>query len=157
MMNRDTFFTRALIGVLVVLLAAPIGVFAENNGTNKTFSREELDQMLAPLALYPDSLLAQILVAATYPDQVVEAHRWVEQNKDLKGDQLNEALDKMDWDLSVKALVPFPQVLAMMDEHLDWTRKLGQAFLAQQTDVMDSIQQMRSKAYALGNLKSTEE
>ena len=102
--------------------------------------------MLAPIALYPDSLLAQVLVAATFPDQVVEADRWVKENKGLSKDQLNEALDKMDWDLSVKALVPFPQVLAMMDDQLDWTTKLGEAFLAQQRDVMASIQKMRSKS-----------
>ncbi len=113
--------------------------------------------MLAPIALYPDSLLAQVLVAATYPEQVVEADRWVKENQGLSGDQLNAALDKMDWDLSVKALAPFPQVLAMMDKQLDWTTKLGEAFLAQQSDVMASIQGMRSKAYAQGNLKTTEQ
>jgi hypothetical protein len=156
-MNRNNIFKCALIGTLVVLLAAPLGVFAESNGADHRFSRQELDQMLAPIALYPDSLLAQVLVAATYPEQVVEADRWVKANKDLSGDQLNAALDKMDWDLSVKALAPFPQVLAMMDEHLDWTTKLGEAFLAQQSEVMASVQGMRQKAYAQGNLRTTEQ
>jgi len=156
-MNMNKVFMRALTGVLVLLLAAPPGVFAQSNQTSHTFSQQELDQMLAPIALYPDSLPAQILVASTFADQVVEADRWVKENKGLSGDQLNDALDKMDWDLSVKALVPFPQVLATMDEQLDWTRKLGEAFLAQQSDVMGSIQKMRSKAYANGNLKSTDQ
>ena len=167
MMNGNRFFTRALIGVMIVLLAAPVGVIAQgnetnpqnsemnqqNNETNQKLSQAELDSMLAPIALYPDSLLAQVLMAATYPDQVVEADRWVKEHKGLSKDELNADLDKMDWDLSVKALVPFPQVLAKMDEDLDWTSKLGKAFLAQQKDVMASIQGMRAKAYAKGNLK----
>ena len=109
--------------------------------------------MLAPIALYPDSLLGQILVAATYPDQVTEADQWVRQNNNLQGDELNAALDRMDWDLSVKALVPFPQVLSMMSDKMDWTQRLGNAFLARQADVMDTIQRLRAKAYAAGNLK----
>ncbi len=158
-MNRNKVFTQALIVVLVMLLAAPLGVFAQANEEthNQTYSKAELDQMLAPIALYPDSLLAQILVAATYPGQVVEADRWVKENKGLSGDQLNAALDKMDWDLSVKALAPYPQILAMMDKDLDWTTKLGEAFLDQQSEVMARIQGMRAKAYAKGNLKTTEQ
>ena len=93
------------------------------------FSREELEQMLAPIALYPDSLLAQVLVAATYPLEVVQADRWVKQNQNLKGEKLSAALEKKSWDLSVKALVPFPQVLGMMVDQLDWTQRLGDAFL----------------------------
>ena len=158
-MNKSNALTYTLIGVLVVLLTAPVGVFAQTNEENQnhTYSKAELDQMLAPIALYPDSLLAQVLVASTFPGQVVEADRWVKENKGLSKDELNAELDKKDWDLSVKALVPFPQVLAMMDEHLDWTTKLGEAFLAQQSEVMARIQGMRSKAYAKGNLKTTEQ
>ena len=159
-MNRRKFFTRGLlIGGVVVLLAGLAWAFEhkQSNETNQTFSKAELDQMLAPIALYPDSLLAQVLLAATFPEQVVEADRWVKENEGLSGDQLNAALDKMDWDLSVKALVPFPQVLAMMDEHLDWTTKLGEAFLDQQSDVMASVQELRAKAYAKGNLKPSEQ
>lgn len=121
------------------------------------FRQEELDQMLAPIALYPDSLLAQVLMAAAYPLEVVQADRWVKQNKNLRGEQLNAALDKMDWDLSVKALVPFPSVLSMMSEQLDWTAKLGEAFLAQQAEVMDTVQKLRAKAKDQGNLKTTKE
>jgi len=156
-MNRKTVCAQALIWALAVVLAAPSWAVAQDQENGKTFSQAELDQMLAPVALYPDSLLAQVLIAATYPDQVAEADQWVKAHSDLKGDELNAALDKMNWDLSVKALVPFPQVLGMMDEHMDWTSKLGQAFLAQQQDVMGEIQKMRQKSYAAGNLKTTEQ
>ena len=121
------------------------------------FRQEELDQILAPIALYPDSLLAQILMAATYPLEVVQADRWVKQNRNLPPEALNDALDRQNWDPSVKALVPFPDVLSMMSERLDWTQRVGDAFLAQEADVMDSIQQLRAKAYAAGNLRSTQQ
>ena len=151
-MNRNKVCTRALIGVLVVMMV-PCGAFAQDAGTKGTFSKQEMDQMLAPVALYPDSLLAQVLIAATYPDQVAEANDWVKQNKGLSGDQLNDALDQKNWDLSVKALVPFPQMLDMMVKESDWTQKLGEAFLAQQADVIDSIQKLRKTANAAGSLK----
>ncbi|MEN6437567.1 MAG: DUF3300 domain-containing protein [Syntrophobacter sp.] len=160
MILNNIMLRRTLIGVLVMLLGAPVGVFAQtawNNESRETFSRAKLDQMLAPIALYSDSLLAQVLIASTYPSEVVEADRWVKENKGLSKDQLNAALDNEDWDLSVKALTPFPQVLAMMDEHLDWTTSLGEAFLDQQKEVMAEIQMMRQKAYAAGNLGSTEQ
>ncbi|HAM50297.1 MAG TPA: DUF3300 domain-containing protein [Nitrospiraceae bacterium] len=121
------------------------------------FSQGELEQVLAPIALYPDSLLAQILMASTYPLEVVQADRWANQNKDLKGDALAAALEKQQWDPSVKSLVNFPQVLDMMSQKLDWTQKLGDAFLAQQKDVMDIVQQLRKKADAAGYLKTTKE
>ena len=157
MMNPKAVGRHALSWLLVLLLAAPTCVFAQSPDSSTRFTQEELDQMLAPIALYPDSLLAQLLMAATYPVEVVQADRWVRSNKNLTGDQLNAALDKMNWDLSVKALVPFPQVLTMMSEKLDWTQRLGDAFLGQQDDVMDTIQQLRSKAYAQGNLKNSRE
>ena len=113
--------------------------------------------MLAPIALYPDSLLAQVLMASTYPLEVVMAERWVKEKKGLQGDQPNAELDKQNWDPSVKALVPFPQVLAMMSEKLEWTEKLGDAFLDQQAAVMDTIQKLRQKAQETGNLKSGNE
>ncbi|MGO9374159.1 MAG: DUF3300 domain-containing protein [Syntrophobacteraceae bacterium] len=156
-MKRSTTCKHALIAMLILLLAAPSGVLGQETGTSTAFGEEALNQMLAPIALYPDSLLANVLVAATFPLEVVSADRWVKQNKDLKGDQLNAALDKMKWDLSVKALVPFPEVLAMMSEQLEWTQTLGNAFLAQQSDVMDTVQKLRAKAQAEGNLKTTNE
>src|ERR1700730_15165685 len=104
------------------------------------YAAAQLDQLLAPVALYPDQLLGQILMASTYPLEVVEAARWVEDpnNARLKGDQLAAALQDKDWDPSVKSLAPFPQILRMMDDRLDWMQKLGDAFLAQQNEVMDT-------------------
>ncbi len=155
-MNR--VFALTLIWVLVVSLVIPAGVFAQGTGTSKpVFKQEELEQILAPIALYPDELIAQILMASTYPLEVVEAARWVKANPSLKGNQLTSALEKQNWDPSVKSLVNFPSVLNMMNDKLDWTQKLGDAFLAQQKDVMSTVQRLRAKAQASGNLKTTKE
>jgi hypothetical protein len=156
-MKTKAMCKPGLIGFLILLLAAPPAAFAQTSGPAGTFSQEELNQLLAPIALYPDSLLAQILVASTYPLEVVAADRWVKANKNLKGDQLNDALDKTSWDLSVKALVPFPDILSTMSDKLDWTQKLGDAFLAQESEVMNTIQRLRSKARGEGNLQDTEQ
>ena len=142
---------------LVLLCAGPQLAISQEPNTGPVFKPEELDQLLAPIALYPDSLLSQMLMASTYPLEVVHAQRWLEQNKDLSGDALAKALENKSWDPSVKSLVNFPQVLAMMNEKLDWTQKLGDAFLAQQKDVMDTIQKLRSKAQEAGNLNTTKE
>src|SRR5512134_2906050 len=151
--------------VLAALLVLPGGVLAQESGKAqaqpeaqaKAFSQEQLDQLLAPVALYPDSLLTQLLMASTYPLEVVKANNWVKQNKDLKGDALTKALEKQEWDPSVKSLVNFPQVLQMMSDKLDWTQKLGDAFLAQQKDVLATVQGLRAKAVEAGNLKTTKE
>ena len=127
------------------MLLAPQAVAAQNESKDKPFKQEELDQLLAPIALYPDSLLSQTLMASTYPLEVVQAARWVEDNASLEGDALTTALEQQNWDPSVKSLVNFPQVLQMMNEKLDLTQKLGDAFLAQQNDVMDTIQKLRKK------------
>ena len=119
------------------------------------FKPEELDQMLAPIALYPDPLLSQMLMAAGYPLEVVEAARWSKANPTLKGDAAVAAVKDKDWDVSVKSLVAFPDVLNQMNDHLDWTQKLGDAMIEQQADVADSIQRLRAKASAAGNLQST--
>src|SRR5208337_4369946 len=120
------------------------------------FKAEQLDQLLAPIALYPDALLAQILMAATYPLEIVKARRWLGDPAyaALQGDQLATALEAEPWDPSVKSLVPFPRILQMMDEQLDWTEQLGNAFLAQQANVVDSIQRLRHQAAAAGTLWS---
>ena len=154
-MKRNLFFTCTLLWTMVLVMV-PCGAFAQQ-AAPAAFSQQELDQMCAPIALYPDSLLAQLLIAATYPDQVMDADHWLKANPNLRGDPLNDALDRMNWDLSVKALAPFPQVLSMMAERPEWTEKLGEAFLAQQADVMDSVQRLRAKAQAAGNLRSTPE
>ena len=119
--------------------------------------QEELEQILTPIALYPDTLLTQMLMASTYPLEVVQADRWVKANKDAKGDALTKALEAQSWDPSVKSLVNFPPVLAMMSEKLDLTVKIGDAFIGQQKDVMATIQKLRAKAQETGNLKTTAE
>ncbi len=123
----------------------------------KTFSQQELDQLLAPIALYPDALLAQILMASTYPLEIVIAERWRKANPNLKDKALEDALQQHPWDPSVKSLTVFPQVLTMMSERLDWTQKLGDAFLAQQQDVLATAQALRAKALAQGSLKDSSE
>ena len=117
----------------------------------------QLDQLVAPIALYPDPLLAQVLIASTYPLEVVQAERWLEKNKDLKGDALAEALAKEDWDDSIKALVEVPDVIEMMNKDLDWTSQLGDAVLAQQADVMDAVQRLRALAQENGKLESNDQ
>jgi Protein of unknown function (DUF3300) len=128
-----------------------------SGATPVTFKPEELDQLVAPIALHPDSLVAQVLMASTYPLEIVQAARFVKANPDLKADQLNEALKQYTWDDSVKSLVFFPQVLSMMNEKLDWLQKLGDAFLSQQQDVLAAVQRLRARAQAAGQLKSTSE
>jgi hypothetical protein len=116
---------------------------------------EQIQQLVAPIALYPDSLVAQVLAASTFPEQVVEADRWVQAHPDLKGDALGQAVDQQAWDPSVKALTGFPSVLGNMDKNLSWTSSLGDAYYNQQQDVMNAVQVMRRRASAAGNLKST--
>jgi len=115
----------------------------------------QLQQLVAPIALYPDALVAQVLAASTYPDQIVEADRWMQQHTNLKGEQLGQEVDKQPWDPSVKALTEFPSVLANMDKNLSWTSSLGDAYVNQQQDVMNAVQAMRQRAKAAGNLNST--
>ena len=148
---------RRLSWLLVVLLAAPPSLIAQQPEGAAVFKQEELEQIVAPIALHPDDLIAQILMASTYPLEIVQAERFAKQNASLKGDALTAALEKQNWDPSVKSLVNFPQVLTMMSEKLDWTQKLGDAFLADQKKVLDTIQSMRAKAQAAGNLKTTNE
>jgi len=157
-METRRAFMGGLSWLLMVLLATPPNLFAQQGGAaTAAIKQEELDQLLAPIALYPDSLIAQILMASTYPLEIVQADRFAQQNKNLKGDALTKALEQQTWDPSVKSLVNFPQVLTMMSEKLDRTQKLGDAFLAQQKAVMDTIQSLRAKAQAAGNLKTTKE
>ena len=148
---------NALTWLLVALLSVPWPLPLAGQGNGAAFKPEEIEQMVAPIALYPDSLVSQILMASTYPLEVVEADRWAKQNKNLKGDALAAALEKQNWDPSVRSLVNFPQVLSTMSEKLDQTQKLGDAFLSQQKEVLDAIQRLRAKAQAEGNLKTTKE
>ncbi|MBS0190624.1 MAG: DUF3300 domain-containing protein [Planctomycetes bacterium] len=138
--------------------AAPAPAGGEGAATaGDKLSQEQLDQLVAPIALYPDDLLSQVFMASTYPLEIVQADRWVKAHKDLKGDALDKALAEQSWDASVKSLVQFPDVLSMMSEKLDITSKLGDAFIAQQKDVMDAVQRLRAKAKDAGNLQSNQQ
>jgi len=158
-MLMKAFVGHALTQLLALLLSASVA-FAQTQPPaprGAAATQQELDQMLAPIALYPDSLLSQILMASTYPLEVVEAARWSRANPGLKGEEAVNAVEQRDWDASVKSLAAFPQVLSMMDQQLEWTARLGDVFIAQEPQVMETVQSMRQKAYAAGNLRSTEQ
>ena len=148
---RGTVLACLALTIVVLPLSAPAQEAA------KPFTPEQLDQIVAPIALHPDALVAQLLMASTYPLEVVQAARFVKANPSLTGEPLNDALRKETWDDSVKSLVTFPQVLALMNEKLDWLQKLGDAFLGQQQDTLAAIQRLRGRAQAEGQLKSTPE
>ena len=154
MMNGLRSFVIALLA-LGMLAAMPVGGQSLPSPDAPRYSQDELDQLLAPIALYPDDLLAQMLMAATYPLEVVQAARFLEQNPGLSGDALDRALAERNWDPSVQSLAAFPQVLTMMNEQLEWTQRLGDAFLVDQPRVMDTVQSLRRRAEAAGNLQST--
>ena len=147
---------RILATWLIVALAAMPWVQAQEAGPAQ-FKKEEIEQLVAPIALYPDALVAQILMASTYPLEIVSAARWSKANPAVKDKALEEAMQKQTWDPSVKSLTAFPSVLAMLNDKLDMTQKLGDAFLGQQKDVMAAIQTLRAKAEKAGNLKSGKE
>jgi Protein of unknown function (DUF3300) len=158
------FLAQALTLVLIIAFApvasaqnqpAPAPASAPAQGD--VLKPEEIDALVSPIALYPDNLLAQVMMASTYPLEVVQASRWLKDNKGLKDDALKAAVDKQGWDESVRSLVATPSVLDMMSDKLDWTQKLGDAVLAQETDVMDAIQRLRAKADANNKLKTTKE
>jgi len=149
-----TCLVRWLFPLLALLMAVPSAL--AQSAPARTYTQAELDQMLAPIALYPDPLLSQILMASTYPLEVVKAARWSEQHPGLQGDEAVRAVEYEDWDPSVKSLVAFPRVLRMMSERLDWTQDLGEAFLEQEPYVMDTIQRLRERARAAGNLGSND-
>lgn len=156
-MKKKTGFLLALMLVCITSLVIPPDIYSQGPAPSRVLKTEELEQILAPIALYPDDLLTQMLMASTYPLEIVQADRWTKQNKNKKGDALAKALEAQPWDPSVKSLVNFPDVLAMMSEKLDWTQKLGDAFLAQKKDVLATVQKLRAKAQASGNLKTTSE
>lgn len=153
-----THAMRTLLAGLIALLAVlPLRGYAQNAAQPAPFSKEEIEQLVAPIALYPDALVAQILMASTYPLEVVSAARWVKANPNVKDKALEDAMQKQPWDPSVKSLAAVPQVLTMMNDKLDMTQKLGDAFLGQQKAVLDAVQRLRAKALAAGNLKSGKE
>jgi hypothetical protein len=149
-----------LLAALPLGVAAPLPVQAQDAAAAEAqavLSKEQLDQLLAPIALYPDGLLSQVLMASTYPLEVVEAARWVKANPDAKGDAAVKAVEGKGWDVSVQSLVAFPQVITMMSDKLEWTQDLGNAVLAQQKDVLDSVQRLRAMAQKAGTLQSNEQ
>jgi len=140
--------------VLVGFLALSIGAQAQDA---RPLDKAQLEQLAAPIALYPDALLSQVLMASTYPTEVVEAARWSRDNPSVTGQALQDAMQKQSWDPSVKALAAVPQALQMMSEKLDWTQRLGDAFLGQQADLLAAVQRLRQRAEAAGHLKSTDQ
>ena len=142
--------------LFAALVIVPIGR-AQDAAQPAPFKKEEIEQLVAPIALYPDALVAQILMASTYPLEIVTAARWSKANPNVKDKALEDAMQKQTWDPSVKSLAAFPSVLAMLNEKLDMTQKLGDAFLGQQKEVMDSVQRLRAQAQKAGNLKSSKE
>lgn len=143
--------------VLALLLLSLLALTpASQAAKDVDFSERELDQMLAPIALYPDTLLSQVLIASTYPLEVVQADRWVRSNKDLKTEDALKFAQGKDWDPSVKSLVAFPDLLQRMSDDTDWTQRLGDAFLSDEEAVMDSVQRLRHKAKASGNLSNAQ-
>lgn len=149
---------RNLMTALAAALAASVarGALAQD-ASKPSFTPEQLDQMLAPIALYPDAVLAQTLMAASYPLEVVEAARWSKANPTLKGDAAVTAVKDKSWDVSVKSLVAFPQILVQLSDNLDWMQKVGDAMIGQEQAVADSIQRLRAKAADAGNLQSGKE
>ncbi len=155
--TRSIITALLLTGLQIAVAHAQSPAAPATDQSQQMLRPEQLDQLVAPIALYPDALLAEILMASTYPLEIVQADRWATENKSLKGDALKAAVDKQSWDDSVKSLVATPSVLAMMSAKLDWTQKLGDAVLAQQPDVMDAVQRLRKKAQDNNKLPSTKE
>jgi len=164
----------ALAGLLCALLAAPDAwalalaqdaqqpppagaPAAAGAEPSAKLSADELDSLVAPIALYPDPLIAQCLVASTYPIDIIAAQQWLAKNSSLKGEQLEKAAQQQDWDPSIQALVSLPEALKVLSENIQWTEDLGDAVLAQQADVMDAVQRMRKKAKDNGKLESSEQ
>jgi len=149
-------FAHRAAAVLLAFTVA-VGGVVRAQGDAPVFKPEEIEALVAPIALYPDDLLSQVLMASTYPLEVVQAARWVKANPNVKGEAAVKAVENQTWDVSVKSLVAFPQILEPMNEKLDWTQKLGDAFLADQKAVLDAVQRLRARADQSGNLKSNEQ
>src|ERR1700759_229769 len=162
---RRIFLCTAAFALALGLAAAPARAQDATAATqvqtqsqtpsDQKLSEGQLEQLVAPIALYPDPLLTQVLMASTYPLEVVEAARWSHDNTGVTGQALQTAMQAQSWDPSIKALTAVPQTLQMMNDKLDWTQQLGDAFLAQQQSVLDAVQTLRAEAQAAGNLQST--
>ncbi|REE91263.1 DUF3300 domain-containing protein [Cupriavidus plantarum] len=150
---------RCLFGYVSIAIGFAIGAAHGQaaDAASRPFKPEELEALVAPIALYPDSVLSQVLMASTYPLEIVQAARWVKANPNAKGDAAVKAAQDQPWDVSVKSLVAFPQILEPMSDKLDWTQKLGDAFLGQESDVLAAVQRLRAKARDAGSLQSNEQ
>ncbi|WP_051003525.1 DUF3300 domain-containing protein [Cupriavidus sp. BIS7] len=153
-----TFGAALLTGLFSGLLLVAQGAMAQDKPPAPApYKAEEIEAMVAPIALYPDDVLSQVLMASTYPLEIVFAARWSKAHPDLKGDAAVKAVQNESWDVSVKSLVAFPQILEPMNDKIDWTQKLGDAFLAQEKDVLAAIQRLRARAKDTGHLESNEQ
>ena len=164
----NTNLSKQILAVLLSCLLVQFTAQAESYGSSGQSSDQapappikqspqKLQQLVAPIALYPDALLAQILAACTYPTQIVEADRWMQSHSNLKGEELAKEVDKQDWDPSVKAMAQFPSVLQNMDKNLSWASSLGEAYVNQPQDVTDAVQTLREQARKAGHLESNEQ
>lgn len=155
MKNWRSLLIRIVAGIVIV--SAFLQSSAQQAQQAATFTKEQIDQLVAPIALYPDSLLSQVLMATTYPADVADAAKWSKANPKQQGDAAVLAVENQPWDPSVKALAAFPQVLQMMGEKPDWVQNMGDAFLASPKDVLDSAQRLRAQAQQAGSLQSNEQ
>ena len=161
--SRKLFHSAiAIIGLASLLFGSTAALAQQAQSQEMTTTEQtpklasgELDSLVAPIALYSDPLLAQTLAASTYPLEIIQLQQWMDRNKNLKGKALADAVAKQPWDPSVQGLVEFPDVVQRMAGNVQWTTDLGNAFLAQQSDVMDAVQRMRAKAQGTGNLKTS--
>ena len=158
-LKSSSRWIRAAAFLIAAVVVSPVAQAQDPAAPDATkpAKPEQLQQLVAPVALYPDSLLSQILMASTYPLEVVEAARWTKGHAVVQGKALEDAMQEQSWDASVKSLTAFPQVLAMMNDKLHWTIQLGDAFLSNKKELMDAVQVLRQKAKSEGNLKSNDQ
>ena len=159
--------SRAFLALICVAAIAPGDLFAFTQTAVGTptapaplisaIPADQLDSLVAPIALYPDPLLAQTLAASTYPLEIMQLHQWLQRNPGLKDRALTEAVAKQPWDPSIQAMAALPDLVKRLADDIQWTTDLGNAFLAQQSEVMDAVQRMRLKAQGTGNLQTTEQ
>src|SRR5881396_2165459 len=162
--SAGAFGASFALFALAVMIAHPARAAGEaapgaipEGAESAKLSSAQLEELVAPISLYPDALAVQVLMAATYPLEIVEAARWRAKNSSLQGDALEQALESRNWDPSVESLTRFPDLLKRMSDNLDWTKDLGDAFLAQKDEVLEAVQRLRAKAYESGALKTTKE
>jgi len=154
---RQTLSVFCVVALLVFSAGTPLAAQQPVQSVLQPLTPEQLDALVAPIALYPDALLSQVLVASTYPLEITEAAQWLQQNRNLQGPQLVDAARQQNWDPSIQALVVFPDVIDRLNSNIRWTTDLGNAFLAQQADVMNAVQHMRAEARSAGRLNSNTE